>query len=78
MVKIMQKVFEEFDVDFFITPTLGGLPKRRMPGDDKYMPNDLDYTLKMILDWNTMINKGYSAKEVCKKQFLMYINKYKK
>lgn len=39
---------------------------------------NLDYTLKMILDWNTMINKGYSAKEVCKKQFLMYINKYKK
>jgi len=38
---------------------------------------NLTQTLKNTLEWNSLVNKGLSAKEACEKQFLMYINKNK-
>jgi len=35
----------------------------------------LEYTLKKVFDWNLKIKNKVPAKEVCEKQFLMYINK---
>jgi CDP-glucose 4,6-dehydratase len=35
----------------------------------------LQSTLKEVFDWNLKVKNNVSAKEVCEKQFLMYINK---
>ena len=36
---------------------------------------NLEASLKEVFDWNHQVNKNNTAKEVCEKQFLMYINK---
>ena len=42
----------------------------------KWSPKwNLKKTLDKIIEWNLLVNKGISAKKVCEKQFLMYINK---
>lgn len=40
-----------------------------------YPKMTLESTLKKVFDWNIKIKNKVSAKEVCEKQFLMYINK---
>ena len=36
---------------------------------------DLNHSIKNTVEWNKLVKKGTSAKDVCEKQFLMYINK---
>ena len=36
---------------------------------------NLEASLKEVFDWNHQVNNNNTAKEVCEKQFLMYINK---
>ena len=36
---------------------------------------NLEASLKQVFDWNHQVNNNNTAKEVCEKQFLMYINK---
>ena len=36
---------------------------------------NLNQSLKKTLEWNLLVNKGHSVREVCEKQFLMYVNK---
>ena len=36
---------------------------------------NLDHSIKNALEWNKLVKKKFSAKQVCEKQFLMYINK---
>mgnify|MGYP001309246503 FL=1 len=36
---------------------------------------NLTKSIKKTLEWNENINNGISAKEMCERQFLMYINK---
>ena len=40
-----------------------------------YSKMTLQSTLKEVFDWNLKVKNNVSAKEVCEKQFLMYINK---
>ena len=34
----------------------------------------LNQSLKETVEWNTLVNKGVSAKNICEKQFLMHVN----
>jgi CDP-glucose 4,6-dehydratase len=36
---------------------------------------DLYQSLKQTIDWNNLYKKGHSARDICEKQILMYINK---
>ena len=35
---------------------------------------NLKVTLKRVFEWNVLFNKGVQAKNICEKQFLMYLN----
>ena len=34
----------------------------------------LNQSLKETVEWNTLVNKGVPAKNICEKQFLMHVN----
>jgi len=42
----------------------------------KWVPKlNLSESIKKTIEWNRLMNEGLSAKDICEKQFLMYINK---
>ena len=34
---------------------------------------DLNMSIKKTIEWNILFKKGVSARDICEKQFLMYI-----
>ena len=36
---------------------------------------DLNKSITKTIEWNSLYKKGFSAREICEKQFFMYINK---
>ena len=39
------------------------------------MKKDLKTSLKKVFEWNFLFKKGLMAKNICEKQFIMYLNK---
>ena len=48
MWRLMERVFDEFDIDFIITPTTGRLPSTRKPGDDEHMSIENDMSIQTM------------------------------